>query len=370
MKTAPWAVAALASLVLPAGCGLAANPQPPTLWLPNPVKDLKAERTGNRVRLHWTMPGDTTDKVTLKGPQHAHICWNMVGLAVRAQTSPAAKADPCHGAGDANYAPRKPADFTTDLPSDLLTGSPRAIRYFVELENHAGKSAGPSNSALVATGTAPPAVTGLRLETRADGVLLHWDPRAPEANLVLRIHRTLVAQAGAPKANPSSGVPPSQQQTLEVNLDRSDAGEALDRDAALNRVWRYTAERVLGVQADKHVLEIAGMPSEAVTIDAKNVFPPPVPVGLAAVPDEQARAIDLSWTPDTDPRLAGYVIYRRDLTADTPQGRISGKSPVVPPAFEDRNVQPGHRYAYSVSAVDQDGNESARCAEIEEELPQ
>jgi hypothetical protein len=33
-------------------------------------------------------------------------------------------------------------------------------------------------------------------------------------------------------------------------------------------------------------------------------------------------------------------------------------------------VVAGHRYAYAVSAVDQDGNESAWSGEVEEEIPQ
>jgi hypothetical protein len=32
-------------------------------------------------------------------------------------------------------------------------------------------------------------------------------------------------------------------------------------------------------------------------------------------------------------------------------------------------VQPGHTYAYSLSAVDQSGNESKRSQEVEETLP-
>jgi fibronectin type 3 domain-containing protein len=49
---------------------------------------------------------------------------------------------------------------------------------------------------------------------------------------------------------------------------------------------------------------------------------------------------------------------------------VSGKAILVPPSLEDKSVASGHRYAYSVSAVDQDGNESARSAEVEESLPQ
>jgi hypothetical protein len=342
------------------------------------VKDLSATRVGNEVRLHWTMPKETTDKVVLQTDQRAHICW--VPAPSPGKPAPPFDAKACRAASDGSFAPNKPAEFTATLPAELTSEPHGAVRFFVELQNHAGKTAGPSNAAWVATGAAPPALTGLRLETSAEGVVLHWDPAPPQANLVLRLHRTLVTKPGAVKqgeakpgeARPSeaNGAPPPEQQTLEVNLDRSDPGEALDHDATLDHVWRYTAERVLRVEIDRHALEIAGLPSPPVTVDAKDVFPPAVPAGLAAVADAQAHAIDLSWAPDTTVDLAGYVVYRRDVTAGTGMERISGKVPVVPPSFEDTNVIPGHRYAYAVSAVDQDGNESARSAEVEEELPQ
>jgi fibronectin type 3 domain-containing protein len=50
--------------------------------------------------------------------------------------------------------------------------------------------------------------------------------------------------------------------------------------------------------------------------------------------------------------------------------RISGKGLVVGPSFSDATVVSGHRYAYAVSAVDANGNESQRSGEVEEELPQ
>lgn len=375
MKSAPWPLAASGWLILLAGCGLAANPQPPTLWLPEPVKDLTAPRVGEEVHLHWTMPRDSTDKLRLKGPQRAHICWTAGEPVVQPASGPG-KSGPrfdvksCTNAGDAEFTPDKPADFTAKLPPELAAGAPTAIRYFVELQNPAGKTAGPSNPALVATGTAPPGVEGLRVEAQPEGVLLHWAPAPAQPALVLRIHRLWVGQKAASKSRQSNGVPPPEKQTLEVDLDKADAGEALDRDAILNHEWRYSAERVQRMQIGGHTLEIAGAPSESVTIDAKDVFPPAVPAGLAAVADEQAHAIDLSWTPDTEADLTGYIIYRRDVTAGTGPQRISPQAPVVPPSYEDGHVEPGHRYAYSVSAIDQDGNESARSGEVEEGLPQ
>jgi len=377
-RGAKWVAAAASGWgLLLAGCGLAANPQPPTLWLPAPVKDLAAARVGDAVHLHWTMPKNTTDKVALKGDQRAHVCWEPVGAGSSGQKAASGgkpragaatfDAKTCRAAGDGMFAPGKAADFTAKLPGELTAGAPRATAFYVELENHAGKTAGPSNAAWVAAGAAPPAVTGLRLESSAAGVVLHWGAAAPEAGMVLRIERTLVAQPGAVKANESLGVPPPEHQVLEVDLDTADPGGAVDHDAELDHTWKYSAERVVKVKAGGQALEIAGVAAEPVTIDAKDVFPPAVPAGLAAVVDEEAKAIDLSWTPDTDADLAGYFVYRKDETAGTGWERLTPKV-LVPPSYSDGTVVAGHRYAYAVTAVDADGNESGKSGEVEEEL--
>jgi hypothetical protein len=374
MKRLLWAASASFGLILLAGCGLAANPQPPTLWLPEPVRDLTGERAGNEVHLHWTMPRNTTDKVALKGDQAAHICWTSGATPALEKPAPSpvpsAGLPGCTAVGNAIFAPDKPADYVAPLPVGLTSGTPRVVSFFVELRNHAGKTAGPSNPVWIATGPAPSTVTDFSVTTQAGGPVLHWQAEAPAPGTVLRIHRTLVTQPGAAKPSESAGAPPPQEQTLEVDLGAADPGQAIDRDAPLDHVYRYTVERVLRVDVDHHALEIAGPPSQSFTVDAKDEFPPAVPGGLAVVADEQNHTLDLSWTPDTDPDLAGYVVYRRDVTAGTGAERISGKGLIVPPSFEDKAVIPSHRYAYALSAVDQDGNESVRSGEVEEELPQ
>ncbi len=396
-----------AGLALLAGCGLAANPQPPTLWLPEPVKDLTATRVSDEVHLHWTMPKNTTDKVALKGDQRAHFCWEdeasaaVKAAAVKAAAAkaaaeneqaasrqvpggmaePAAKQsgppplplgfDPktCRALGDGMFAPDKAADFMAKMPAELTSGTPRVVGFYLELQNHAGKTAGPSNAAWIATGPAPPGVTGLRLETRAEGLVLHWDPSAPQPHMVLRIHRTLVPNAGAAKPDESKGATPAEAQVLEVDLDKTDPGGAVDRDAQLDHEWKDWAERVVKLDVNAHTVEIAGTPSQTVTIDAKDVFPPAIPSGVTVVADAQAKAMDLSWTPDTEADIAGYVVYRRDVTAGGSMERITPKA-VVSPSYSDGMVVAGHQYAYAVSAVDQDGNESARSAEVVEGLPE
>ena len=97
-----------------------------------------------------------------------------------------------------------------------------------------------------------------------------------------------------------------------------------------------------------------------------DTFPPAVPQGLVAVADAAAGAIDLSWYPDTDSDLAAYHVYRRDVHGDLPAQRIASVG--VETSYRDAGAQPGHTYAYSVSAVDQSGNESKRSPEVEESL--
>lgn len=367
MKTAAW-VAASGCILLLAGCGLPANPQPPSLWLPQPVKDLTATRVANQVLLRWKMPSHTTDKVELHGRQRAHICWTSGLTPNPADRSVTGHLRNCQTAGDADFPPDKPAEFTAALPVSLIAGPHKAVSYYVELENPAGKTAGPSNPAWVATGNAPSAVVGLHLATRKEGVVLRWQPAPPHPGMVMRIHRALVSQSRTPPPSRPGQPPVAQQQTLEVSLAKTDPGGAVDRHATLDHVWRYQIERVLFVHLDHRTLEIAGQSSPSQTIDARDVFPPAVPSGLAVVPDQQARTMSLSWIPDSATDLAGYIVYRRDLSAGSGIQRISGAALIVAPSFVDSNVVPDHRYAYSVSAVDQDGNQSARSSEVVVEL--
>lgn len=336
---------ALPFLMIMAGCGMVAAPQPPSLKLPNPVTDLTAQRTGDQVELHWTMPKRTTDNVILTGDQKARIY---------RQSGPGH----CATAGKGAFAPLASAVYVDRLPAELTSGDPRALIYTVELENRNGRSAGPSNSAETAAGSAPPQVSGLRARTQADGVVLSWTPKG--GTETVRIKRKLEEKTDAEK----SSLP--MEQTLEFS--GPDRGRVLDRDVVLDHTYTYSAQRILKTTVDGKSIEVASMPSETITIDARDLFPPATPAGLQAVADPEAGAIDLSWQPDTEADLAGYFVYRREAGAAGAPVRITPTAQSAP-SFHDTSSLPGHTYEYSVSAVDRDGNESSRSAEVEESLP-
>ena len=349
---------AAAGLGLPflmmAGCGMIAAPQPPSLKLPEPVTDLTAKRAGDQVALHWTMPKRSTDKVLLVGDQKVQVCRRV-------------DSGPCAVAGNLLVAPLAAGAFTDHLPAADLSGPPRPLVYTVELNNHAGRNAGPSNTAVTTTGAAPRQLAGFRATAQADGIVLSWTPEGGDATV--RIHRTLIEKPGTEK--PGTEKPGAQKSaaSLEQTLEFSgpDQGRVLDRDAALDHTYTYTAQRIAQLTLQGQAIEVASAPSESITIDACDLYPPATPQGLQAVADPEARAIDLSWQPDTEADLAGYTVYRREAGSDALRERLSTE---VEPSFRDTKVVPGHTYKYSVSAVDRDGNESPRSADVEESLPQ
>jgi hypothetical protein len=324
-------------------------------------------RTGGQVALTWTMPTKNTDKILLKGNIPVRVCRN--------ETS----ADPCSVAATLQMAPGADASFTDTLPPALTRGEPRVLTYFVELLNRKGRSAGLSNGAQILAGETPPAVDGLTAQMRKDGVLLRWTPAPPEPSPVaIRLVRKLLTppakQPGPQQTEQRPFAQPTEplEQTLLVE-PATRADRALDTSIRFGQTYEYRAQRVARVTLNGETLELASPLSPPLRVEALQLFPPSVPRGLAAVAtageNGAGPSIDLSWIPDTEADLAGYNIYRHEPGTDASWQRISPASPLVSPAYHDANVQPGHTYAYAVSAIDQEGHESARSAEAQETAP-
>jgi len=368
------AAVSLAAALALAGCGTPAAPQPPSLNLPITVADLAATRTGNQVTLHWTMPKKNTDKLLLKGNVPASVCRSASG---------AAGGNCIATDSEAQFAPGVVGSFTETLPAELAAGAPRPLSYFVELKNHNGRSAGLSNAAVVLAGEAPAPVANLSAEVRKAGVVLRWTPleSAAQESTAIRLHRKLLTPppAKAPQQGLLAPQPEPVEQNLLVDSCAPEAGKgscrALDSSIRFGQVYEYRAQRVARVTVKGKTLELASELSAPVRVEARDVFPPVVPTGLAAVAtsgdngagNAPQYAIDLSWQPVTDADLAGYAVYRREEHGGWQ--RISPAGPLVPPAFHDTQVQSGHSYRYAVSSIDQGGHESARSVETEETVP-
>jgi hypothetical protein len=366
---------ALAAIVSITGCGTPGAPQPPSLHLPEPVADLVATRSGNTVTLHWTMPKRTTDRILLasaiKGKIPTRIC--------RSEGA----SDPCQPVGDTAFDPSAKAEFQDTLPTPLGSGAIRPLLYYVELRSKpgpTGRSAGLSNPATVPAGSAPATIVKLTAQARTDGVVVSFPGTSERAEgaTTIRLHRRLLTpQAKAEKSGSALMSTPAEPavRDLLVEIPAGQPLQTLDASAQFGMTYEYTAQRVRKLTVSGKSIELAGEPSPPVKIFVEDTFPPAVPSGLAAVAVPDEKSIDLSWQPDTEADLAGYIVYRIQVgEAENGNGeadwiRISGSQPVPSPAYRDPSVQPGRSYRYAVSAIDQTGHESKRSAEAQESIP-
>ncbi len=113
------------------------------------------------------------------------------------------------------------------------------------------------------------------------------------------------------------------------------------------------------------VVLVEGKPLESgdsspAIVTPRDTFPPAAPKELVAavLPGETpgSAVVDLSWSINLETDLGGYRVYRseqQDL-----RGQLLAPDLLPTPAYRDTSVEPGHRYWYTVTAVDRAGNES------------
>src|SRR5438874_3586226 len=349
------------SLAFLAGCGTPGAPQPPSLHLPEPVRDLHASRKGDKVTLTWTRPTETTD-------HEAVGRWlGTTNICRRIEPNPTPTMTNCQKVGEAGAQPAAKIAVTATQSDELLpeleNSQPTAFAaYAVEATNRRGRSAGLSNvvSIPLAPTRQPPG--NLTAEVRADGVYFTATPVAGVVNDALQFSYRLYRRT-EPAAAGENPAPVADQPT-------DDKFAAVDRNFEWEKKYSYwitPATSVVAASGQPQAV-VEGEDSAPVEVFTHDVFPPTEPRGVQAVFSGmmQQKFVDVTWAPNTENDLAGYNVYRHEQNEAA--ARINGEL-VKTPAFRDSNVAAGHTYFYSVTAVDLRGNESARSQETSETVP-
>jgi len=221
---------------------------------------------------------------------------------------------------------------------------PKSLAYAVVSVRRGGERS-PLSNIVVLSPDVPPGPPVITSVTPEDGrICLEW--LAPATDLVgrpasvggYRVYRRTLPdeEYGAPlNAEPVT-------ETLFVDTTVPYGGQHV-----------YTVRATL---ADKPKVE--GVPAEEVGVDYRDVFPPPAPSRLDALPE--GALVRLIWEPVPAADLAGYVVFRAE--GDGAPARLTPQ-PVTDTFFSDTTVTPGHRYRYTVVAVDAAGNASASSPE-------
>jgi hypothetical protein len=329
------------------GCATEGPPHPPRVQRPDAVQHLSVAQVGRRLNFSFQAPRRAVDGRRLTKPIEVWIF-----RLIRAPGTPALVA------------------FVNSKPWIELTAStlPRyerdgAVQYAVrltpdEFQDAVGKTfafmvqtltrgfrrhpfvSDPSNVASVKVTDVSAPVTDLRAYPSQNAVELKWS--APVRSLTgAAVHgvtgyRILRSTTGKPGSFTAIGT--------------SEGTSFADPNFTFGHTYYYSVRAAFTV--GKTIAQSAD--SAPAVLTPRDVFPPHAPKGLTGI--YTGRAVELVWTPNLEPDLAGYNIYRRE-DSQPPQKLTTSLEPTA--IYRDFTAEAGHKYLYWVTALDRSGNESA-----------
>ncbi len=354
-----------------AGCGAPAAPLPPTLNLPQPVHDLAATRVGNTVHVTFSVPQKTTDKLPVRGTMTARLCRSV-------------ESGPCLPAVSvAIPAQQKSFSMDDNLPPQLTQGPVRLLAYKLSVLNRAGKSDEESSPVYAGRRARPSDCYRIhRHAATKRHCSLMAGSRSPRRSHRLGPFRSrphLRAACATSNRTVRHGPRPPHRRQARSRAGRADTARLRERGrppvlrdrcdrphrqhVSLYRATHLPASRSTDASSKSQVSP-ASRSTPRIAMSSR----PPSRSGWSLRQTRPSRSIDLDWTPDVDPGLAGYIVYRRAAgTSEAPQRISPAGKPIPTSSWSDTTATPGQRYAYSVSAIDLSGNESQRSAEVEDQ---
>ena len=314
---------------LETGCGYIGGPQPPLANVPSPVRDLGAIQRGNKIIAQFTIPVETTEKMTIQEPLTLDL---RIGTGVSPFTPEAWAAHatqvppPAKAKGTAQY----------EIPSGPWTG--KDVTVGVRAVGSNGKASDWSNFIVLPIVAPPDRPMDLHGESMATGIRLTWRALGNHFHVV----RKNLADATAP---------PVVTDVLQP--------EYLDTTAAIGTEYSYTVLTFVPLGDNKE----AQSDLSAELKITRQAPPPGTPTGLLAVPGP--NTVELSWDSNPDAQTTGYRVYRAAPGADFVKiGEVAAV-----PTYSDQAIEHGKTYRYAVSAIDKDGHEGPRCTPITVAFP-
>jgi hypothetical protein len=354
-------------------------PTPRHAIVPVPVGDLSARQVGDTVILNFTLPTTSTDLQPLADIPSIEVYRN-VQQAATTVTKGGTKSKPVEHLADAipaeaiqQYQRDGRIEFPDKLDASELSNQFGAeLIYTVRSRASRAKASADSNAVVLRIYPPPATVQALRATLTETALVLDWSA-APEEGKSgggrpagFRIYRAEVDPTTAQEAilNPSDVKLIAPEQLLA----QTTATQYRDMSFQFGHTYFYRIREV--TQFGNDIVESAD--SVPAVLTAKDIFPPATPQGLEAVAvtpiNGTSASIELTWTINSEPDLAGYNVYRSER-AETPGQKLNSEL-LLAPTFRDMSVTPGKLYFYRVGAVDQSGNESPLSSAVESRVPE
>ena len=365
---------AAALLVALGACGHRGDPLPPLRHTPPALQEFRLAQRGNGLEMSVLAPGSSVDGIAYES------------LAIEFLSVEGPK--DIEKTGRKRQVLARPLERVVETlplpaPGSIARAAARGIY---------GKEKGPRTLTMgLVVQSEVRAPGGLEAGLTESGVRLAWTGDVPEP-----VSATVQPQKipGLPSTGPGPGTPPSPptsgaapapaaagvgEGVVKIEPEKSKSGFLVYRRVGSAAYARPLPPGLL----EKRVLQDAVAPkgekvcyvvraaasleplvesaaSNEACLDVRDISPPAAPTGLAVVPRE--RGLEVVWTPSTDADVAAYRVYREG--PGEPRRRLA-EIPAGGSAWTDEAAKPGVAYRYSLTAVDQAGNESAATAPIE-----
>jgi hypothetical protein len=357
-----------------AGCGAPGEPLPPSPPIPVAVDDLMARQAGDAVLLTFTMPGKSTLGERLTTLSALEILRGSLKPDGTLDARSFRVVDTVPGALVAGYIKQGKLQFLDPIPLEEMQAHPgETVVYRVRMRVTDKKVSPNSNDVLLDLFPVSEKIESLEALVTENGIQLKWQPPGKTSSggplgaiQEYHVYRGEVdpqsAEAGSKDLHETSWKSPLLQIAVTGSPDY------LDSTFDYGKTYIYLV---------RTVTLAAGAPLESsdshiALVTPKDTFPPAAPQGIVAaiLPGDSpgSLVVDLSWSINIEPDLAGYRVYRSDQ--EGLRGDLLTPDLLPTPAYRDTSVAAGKHHWYTVTAVDRAGNESAPSAPLAVEVAQ
>ena len=348
---------ALSALSLAPTCGKRTPPLSPLERVPQRTEELTGEQRGNLIVLIWPAPRRNAGEKSVQSIRRIDVYRVAEKPSAPLPMTEEEFAARATLVGSVTYDEIRRAGDTLSYPDPLeLAGQPARLRYAIRYVNSAGQRAAFSNFFLfepAAKIAAPP--TNVQEQESETAITISWEPpkanidRSTPVNLLgYNIYRTAASQ-------PQSGKSPLNKTPLT-------ATQYPDKNFKFGEKYTYVVRSVsLGTLARP----VESLDSDSITVEPKDIYKPSAPT--LTPPGAAAGRISLFWSPNPEPDVAGYNLYR----STDPKGPWTRLTPTLytKTTFTDENVESGKTYYYYLEAVDTSGNVSPKSEIVSETVP-
>jgi hypothetical protein len=347
MRLNGLSLSALVGAALLAGCGYPGEPLPPALNRPVRVADLTAVQRGAKVYVQFTVPSVTTENLPLRGKPDIELRlgpaaaegFSLPAWEKSSERVPDAEIhldsqpiSPVSRKKKGNAPPQPTERYNASAQLDASKFYGKTVLIGVRVHGSKGQDVGWSRLESVQLVPALPVPEALSASNAPDAIRLDWHAAAPE----YRVFRK------------------GPTDTAFRQIGTSDKPFYIDSTIEYGKTYDYLVQSV--EKTGERYAE--SEPSAGITFKPVDTFPPAIPTGLTAVPG--SRTIELVWDRNAEKDFASYTVAR--------DGKKIAEG-LSSPSFSDRDVKPGTRYRYQISATDTAGNSSPLSASVETVIP-